>query len=216
MNEEEKIANLWFSAASANLYQVPGQSFRFEAHKYEFGPDDVKQDIMEDDKRIVVPVLPASTIVPIAPISNDVGTWPEKLQLPLIKGIGGSEVVNGYKSGARSSLVSFDGEWYRLKGSGNHQDGFTIRTNQSPEGSWTDVRGCAFMNTAFTELYYTEKITTQLQSQGIMSCNESLGFYTYDAPNCPLVHEKVITLKSYCYERDKFKIASSQFNPLLR
>ena len=44
-------------------------------------------------------------------------------------------------------MVKLNGRWYRLKGSGNNDEGFVVRTTKAKDGDWRDIRGCAFEHT---------------------------------------------------------------------
>lgn len=117
------------------------------------------------------------------------GHWPEGLRQPLIKVVN-DPAAKGPKavaSGVRSCLVKLDGRWYRLKGSGNNDEGFVVRTSQGADGAnWRDIRGSAFAHTAMRENYMTAVLERELAHRGILGCNRAMGMYLYDPPNCPL------------------------------
>jgi len=169
---------------------------------------------------VVVPCIPAREIIisTTEPSQKDVSAWPEELQHPLLKvplGTSGSTLVNrAVASGVRSCLVKVESKehtaesgknaskdtrrgssyWYRLKGSGNHDQGFVVRHNsatpdahgQLGKPAFRDIRGSAFIPTAMRENFMTARIGAALEPLGIPACNEAMGFYTYDPPNCPL------------------------------
>lgn len=145
------------------------------------GPDGV------DD--VVVPAIPALDVV--SGVSAPAAPSPELLQQPVVKvplvqnGLlgqnaplvrNGPHACNAVASGVRSALVKLDGHWYRLKGCGNFDQGFTVRVNQrgalqKGARAWRDVRGAAFPHTAKRELYMTAYVSTRLRDVAV-SCNE--------------------------------------------
>jgi hypothetical protein len=88
-------------------------------------------------------------------------------------------------SGARSALVKLPGAagWVRLKGCGNHEEGFVVRVNKatSDHPEWIDIRGCAFPHTALRELL----LSGTLQQGGRAVCaNKPLAMFLYAGDAC--------------------------------
>eukprot|EP01062_Namystynia_karyoxenos_P066612 TRINITY_DN60520_c0_g1_i1.p1 TRINITY_DN60520_c0_g1~~TRINITY_DN60520_c0_g1_i1.p1 ORF type:complete len:634 (+),score=165.45 TRINITY_DN60520_c0_g1_i1:93-1994(+) len=140
-----------------------------------------------------IPAIPAVDIVcgvPDADTSAVVEQWPEVLRRPLLKVAPGTDGVlplAAVASGVRSCIVHVDGMWYRLKGSGNNDEGFIIRQHpKGADGPWREIRGSAFMHTAARELFMTSHLDSHLAAQGIPGANRALGIYEYGPPNAPL------------------------------
>ncbi len=112
---------------------------------------------------------------------------PQELQLPLIKRSfspaaavevshskpGTRATLQGYASGVRSALVNVQGEWYRLKGCGNHESGLITKgerrpiwNNNSFDGlhDFRQIRGCAFPHTAVRELVFSQRVDSALRA----------------------------------------------------
>mmetsp|Transcript_8733 Transcript_8733/g.16229 ORF Transcript_8733/g.16229 Transcript_8733/m.16229 type:complete len:1331 (-) Transcript_8733:1773-5765(-) len=103
--------------------------------------------------------------------------------------------IHGLASGVRSAIVweNFSSPTYRLKGCGNHHEGFPVETH----GDFGEkmVRGCLFENTAAREMYMNDLITKALQEhapQGFPCANRALGFYQYD------MQEFDVPVSTYC------------------
>jgi len=95
--------------------------------------------------------------------------------------------IKGFQSGIRSAIVQWnDGKFYRLKGCGNNNDGFTIRKMGMPKDA-IEVRGCAFKHTAIRELYMSEVIGEVLSKNGFDSTNHPIGFWMYDEIENPIL-----------------------------
>jgi hypothetical protein len=106
-----------------------------------------------------------------------------------------------YASGIRSALLNdlSKGEWYRLKGCGMPEGGFTVvdalDDNNKPilyvsnrENAYGEegeeivvkkIRGAAYPHTANTELVMTEVISRLLAPSGIVCANQSIGRWDY-------------------------------------
>lgn len=124
-----------------------------------------------------------------------ISQWPLLLRKPLIKvpadkaSLRGALGPKAFASGVRSALIKLNSKWYRLKGSGNNDEGFIVRTSapsKKGEKPWRDVRGSAFFHTALRENYMTAAIAHELEPQGILGANTSMGLYEYGVPNQPL------------------------------
>lgn len=60
---------------------------------------------------------------------NELDVWQVKEALP--------HAPKAVASGVRSALVKLEGNWYRLKGCGNNDDGFVVRHNKGGPGEGT-------------------------------------------------------------------------------
>lgn len=92
-------------------------------------------------RNIIVPAMPVKDLLPLE-VDSSGGAFPSQLQKSLIKcSKDDKDKLTGisvYKSGVRSSLVRLqDGGWYRLKGCGNHEQGFIIEK----VSRWKDAHG---------------------------------------------------------------------------
>ena len=64
-----------------------------------------------------------------------------------------------------------------------------------------DVRGCQFFNSVYRELYFTEKISSLLQSNGLVSGNRALAVWKYEFPadgSKGLQNEHADKIDKYC------------------
>ena len=90
-----------------------------------------------------------------------------------------ASVLLGYASGVRSAVLKVEGQWYRLKGCGNHEAGFITKDDRKPildkngcivgSGkvqtiSFRHIRGCCFPHTAVRELAISERVDTALRA----------------------------------------------------
>ena len=161
-----------------------------------------KQKIEGQEIPVVVPGVPALDIIPADSGTNEIESkmecspLPEIFKQPLMKCPPDHpdclHDLYGVKSGTRSGLVKYDGEWYRLKGCGNNDEGFIIRLHKTPSSAstsdketWQEIRGCAFYNTSLRELYYTSYLSTcaDFQCNNIISANGSIGLCHYMQPS---------------------------------
>lgn len=147
--------------------------------------------------------------------------WPEALKSPLVKEEHDSNAGStlAYGSGQRSALLcdgdgqSSEGKgkverWFRLKGCGMPDRGFTVEDalddNGEPiqisithnETSDTDIndmrllnirkiRGAAYSHTCAIELRMTARIDELLRPKGMCTANRPLGKWSYDSINFP-------------------------------
>ncbi len=106
------------------------------------------------DGVVIVPAIPALALVATESAES---ALPAQLLVPLVKTRSRQEnSLEAVASGVRSALVKVGSKWYRLKGCGNHEDGFTWRSNKA--AGWRDVRGCAFEETALRECFMTAQL----------------------------------------------------------
>ena len=90
-----------------------------------------------------------------------------------------ASVLLGYASGVRSAVLKVEGQWYRLKGCGNHEAGFITKDDRKPildkngcivgSGkvqtiSFRHIRGCCFPHTAVRELAISERLNSALRA----------------------------------------------------
>ncbi|GAB5360400.1 hypothetical protein AAMO2058_000624600 [Amorphochlora amoebiformis] len=108
--------------------------------------------------------------------SSDLSSWPAILQKPLLKvPLSEKHDLKGYACGVRSAIVKVEGQWYRLKGCGNNDQGFPIRINSFNK----EFRGCMFPDTAARELHMSNLVAATLKPIGVLGANEPLGWYEY-------------------------------------
>ena len=135
---------------------------------------------------VVVPGIPALEIVCVAEGGAPELLSPELLRQPLIKvnPAKSAVVLEGRASGTRSAVAKIDGTWYRLKGCGNHDEGFPVRTQAATptEGAKRDIRGCAFPDTAIRELAMAARVNLALAPEGVCGTNEAVGMMLYSSP----------------------------------
>lgn len=139
----------------------------------------MQQCPMDGVNDVVIPAIPALDVVMVDNNNNkkdEQEDLPLTLQMPLIK-VGSNDdgtCFCGVASGARSALIKVSGTWFRLKGCGDWDKGFTVRQNH---GGWRDIRGCAFEHTAKRELFVTESLKS-LMPQSV-SCNRAVAYAFY-------------------------------------
>merc|ERR1711970_740611 len=99
--------------------------------------------------------------------------------------------VKAFASGVRSCTLKIGDEWYRLKGSGNNDEGFIVKcklqkVGQSDEMKFTrQIRGSAWRHTSLRENYIAAHLGNTTEPKGILPANSAMGMYVYDAPNQP-------------------------------
>jgi len=191
------LDELYYGSVPAHLVPVPGAVVRFVRDEWCVNMSAVALEstlarsghiAAGGEADVVVPCIPSRELSCPVPCTN-VSAWPAALRAPLLKAA--TRTPNEPKavaSGARSCLVKLDGSWYRLKGCGNHDRGFEIRSNRSANGKppYHDIRGCAFGPTAIRENYMTATLATALEPKGILGTNVAMGYFLYDPPHCPL------------------------------
>lgn len=195
------VDELYYGSTRVHLRHVPGRSVAYihDAFVQAEGETAVALHtsrktpfFLEDgEQQAVVPNLPAPDWILREGDSSThkeanaahLKRWPEFLQMPAIKipGEGGPWAV---ASGVRSCIVRLDGEMFRLKGSGNNDEGFIV--NEQLKTGVKEVRGCAFEHTATVENHWVTELASSLEPLGISGANEALGWWEYDDPNRPL------------------------------
>ena len=134
---------------------------------------------------IVVPCMPCLD-QKASKSSNNLDAWPDYLKTPLIKT---SEVTlnepKAFASGTRSACIKLNNTWYRLKGSGNNDQGFPIKTSKQvvkagqPPIETRQIRGAAFIHTAICENYYSTELARNMDQHNVYGTNGSMGYYVY-------------------------------------
>ena len=155
---------------------------------------------------ITVPAVPALDLVrtPSAASGDALAALPAALRAPLIK-VRESEAppgaLRGVASGTRSALVKIEGVWYRLKGCGNNDEGFTVRSSAvqklGPDAAGrrtetlydadgkvsffpsVDARGAAFPWTAARELVMSGRLAAALAPFDAASANLPVASMSY-------------------------------------
>lgn len=89
-----------------------------------------------------------------------------------------SKCLFGWKSGVRSAIVPLNNSFYRLKGCGNHDEGFILRKLACRKDG-QEIRGCQFKHTSVREVFMSDYINGILKNEGFESANKPLGIYFY-------------------------------------
>eukprot|EP00026_Physarum_polycephalum_P006469 Phypoly_transcript_06512.p1 GENE.Phypoly_transcript_06512~~Phypoly_transcript_06512.p1 ORF type:complete len:541 (+),score=92.99 Phypoly_transcript_06512:100-1722(+) len=89
-------------------------------------------------------------------------------------------IAHGFHSGRRSGLVCIEGEWYRLKGCGDAENGITTKEVEDGSGKFSEIRGVMFENTSTREIYITQMVNSALQQYSMFSANEPLAYWKYE------------------------------------
>ena len=164
---------IFFGSVPVHLQPVPGRVVPYAPGA--FGPDPArdaagrpartlarKDPLPHPDggPPVVVPCMPCLDTVRTAATADDRGDgdaladWPAALRQPLLKvpaPVAGAP--KAFASGCRSACAKIDGAWYRLKGSGNNDQGFLVKTSSTvlaagePLVATRQIRGAAFEHT---------------------------------------------------------------------
>ncbi|CDW85126.1 UNKNOWN [Stylonychia lemnae] len=107
------------------------------------------------------------------------------------------DILIGFKSGKRSAILKLQesNNFFRLKGCGNMNLGFNKQQMAFPE-EWQEIRGVQFSNTAFREIYFSEKINNLLNQKGFVLGNTPYGLWKYS--------EDIDNLTNDCPKLDKY------------
>ena len=184
---------IYFGSEPVCLVPVPGEVEEYHHSSWEHDFSDAALDSTRarlhrlktrgtDVADVIVPAVPARELHQ-AGNATPPTQWPAPLGCvrPLLKVRSHDSTATAVASGVRSALLrADDGKWYRLKGSGNHDEGVVVRKNA---GGWCDLRGVAFMHTAARELYWTTRLAAAIECTP--SANIALGRFLYSAPNAP-------------------------------
>ena len=88
--------------------------------------------------------------------------------------------IKAYASGKRSALlIDDDGNFIRLKGCGNLDQGFPVEPMAYPPEIAVDVRGCQFQNSVYRELYFQSRVNAILHENNLTGANFPLGIWKY-------------------------------------
>ena len=195
---------IFYGSIPVYLKSVPGKAVPY-VHSY-YSPDTVrdnnnmptktlsrKDEISHSDggPPIVVPCMPCLDAV-ASEEATDLSEWPKLLRSPLIK-VPESECttkndypdLKAFASGVRSACVKLNDKWYRLKGSGNNNQGFPIKTTSQvveagkPAIETRQIRGAAFVHTAICENYYSSELAKEMDQHNVYGANGSMGYYKY-------------------------------------
>mmetsp|Transcript_21614 Transcript_21614/g.40034 ORF Transcript_21614/g.40034 Transcript_21614/m.40034 type:complete len:702 (+) Transcript_21614:50-2155(+) len=196
---------LYYGSAKVFLAPVAGSTigYRHQDWKPLADEESLQRVLLRAEKMgpkgdIIVPAIPALDfgLVGDTTRTDDVDEWPEFMQTPLIKvGKNVPEYMwkmppgaptKAFASGVRSCIFKLKGSWYRLKGCGNNDEGFTVKSEVNPAGDFTrQIRGSAWLHTAIRENYMAAHLANSMEPKGILGANVAMGAYVYDAPNQP-------------------------------
>eukprot|EP00286_Rhodomonas_abbreviata_P029820 CAMPEP_0181292106 /NCGR_PEP_ID=MMETSP1101-20121128/2328_1 /TAXON_ID=46948 /ORGANISM="Rhodomonas abbreviata, Strain Caron Lab Isolate" /LENGTH=565 /DNA_ID=CAMNT_0023396551 /DNA_START=135 /DNA_END=1832 /DNA_ORIENTATION=- len=192
------LDELYFGSVPIAVSKAPGKSTRYihSQWKLSYSDEDLSKTVARTEKYIrpgdedappfVIPGIPAREIVSTGDLQQV--SEPSLLSTPLIKvPVGSPDALNvkGVASGVRSGLLKGPaGEWYRLKGCGNNDEGFIIRTTQAGTDTpaWRDIRGSAFKHTALRECFMAQETIDFLEAEGFPCCNAPYAFFEYGEP----------------------------------
>mmetsp|Transcript_11981 Transcript_11981/g.17965 ORF Transcript_11981/g.17965 Transcript_11981/m.17965 type:complete len:588 (-) Transcript_11981:214-1977(-) len=212
-------SELFYGSQRVRLQQVDGILHGYKHCNYEQRPNapESLQNVLKrkdpipiqdnDHLPVVVPCVPCVDPMLLSCIdkihgehNENLSHWPQELVRvgPLVKRLPTADQNNdnlteffALASGIRSACMRIDGYgWVRLKGCGNHGDGFVVasHTHVPHRVPYCEIRGCAFPHTAKCELFMSSKLESILGPQGIPAANpEALGWFEYTAdPERPL------------------------------
>lgn len=196
---------LYYGSAKVFLAPVAGSTigYRHQDWKPLADEESLQRVLLRAEKMgpkgdIIVPAIPALDfgLVGETTQTDDVDDWPDFMQYPLIK-VGKNipehmlqmpmgAPTKAFASGVRSCIFKLEGKWYRLKGCGNNDEGFVIKSEVNPAGDFTrQIRGSAWLHTAIRENYMTAELAKTMEPKGMLGANVAMGAYVYDAPNQP-------------------------------
>jgi hypothetical protein len=163
---------LFFGSVVTNFAYHPGSVHSSHFHSVDELPSLTVSSI---DNQLVLPDM-STTSIEIQTNIDSVGSIPDELCRPLIK-TNLSSRLKGVISGARSALIKSNlSKWYRLKGCGDNTDGFLIKSISNTKST---IRGCAFLQTTYRELFMTNLISRLFSSHKIECANLPIGWFEY-------------------------------------
>ena len=154
---------IYFGSRRVRLARVGGKAEAFDPADWQvdMSPEALETTLGRAELQLAAGATKAGVVIPAIPArelartrqhgSTSVDAWPEALRLPLLKVGPGADALKlvAVASGTRSCLVRCDdGQWYRLKGCGNSDQGVVVRTNGEGASAWRELRGVAFPHTA--------------------------------------------------------------------
>jgi len=189
---------IYFGSRRVRLARVGGKAEAFDPADWQvdMSPEALETTLGRAELQLAAGATKADVVIPAIPArelartrqhgSTSVDAWPEALRLPLLKVGPGADALKlvAVASGTRSCLVRCDdGQWYRLKGCGNSDQGVVVRTNGEGASAWRELRGVAFPHTAVRELHWTSTLAEPMAACGVPSANAALGWYSYSEPH---------------------------------
>ena len=201
-DDEDEV---WFGSRPARLVVASGVIEPYSRGKY---VEDASHHSLRITRMRAVPIPPPDAnqvplVVPAIPCVElrlssdshfDETVVPVPLRTPLVKTSLDTPGVAtaGIASGIRSALVSVDGKWYRLKGCGNGDGGFAIRTTDAKSGAWRDVRGSAFVHTGRRELHVSDQLGRVPEAVGCVSANVPVALWRYNGAFSPFGQSELL------------------------
>ncbi len=111
-----------------------------------------------------------------------------------------NDYIIGFQSGKRSCIVKIKDRYYRLKGCGNLNEGFSLQYMNFPKGSY-EIRGCQYRYSALRESHMTYSISEILSKKyDLLTTNLPKCIWEYgkiDSEKLCLKNE-LIKIKKYC------------------
>lgn len=176
---------LFFGSVQTKYSNVPGNTYIFTPDTFTLSNDHKQSShrrlqgssyLGDEYANLILPSIPAPDLI-VNQKKEGSHDLPKVLQKPILKDANGKIV--GIQSGVRSGLVCLEGKWYRLKGCGNHYDGFPLRCVSKKDNTW-EIRGCTFEHTCHRELYYFHWINSILEKNKLPVSNIPVGWMEYD------------------------------------
>jgi hypothetical protein len=206
--------DIYFASLPVFFKHVPGETTAFVADEWREDPTSLPLALdrfgllagADGGLPLCQPAIPALDLVRTPTPASLAATeaLPVELRRPLIKvreAEAGEGAIRGVASGTRSALVKLGSSWYRLKGCGNNDEGFTVKTERQAEDKpehapddykpayieFRQVRGSAFPHTAARELVVAGRVATALAPHDAAGANEPIALMLYaDAAQQPL------------------------------
>ena len=205
--QEVEDLEIWFSSRPARLVRAPGTTERFVPDIYVEDASETALKVTvsrgealtapDGGAPVTVPAMPClelgrnNSLQPDALVEERL---PPELEAPLIKSAlqGQGPCVPAFASGVRSALVPLGGVVYRLKGCGNGDGPFVIRTTHAKTGARREVRGSAFVHTGRRELFVAQELTRALSASGCICGNIPVALWRYGAEVSPFGESELL------------------------
>jgi hypothetical protein len=206
--------DIYFASLPVFFVHVPGETTAFVADEWREDPSSLPLALerfgllaaTDAGLPLCQPAIPALDLVRVPTPASTAAfdALPVELRRPLLKvreAEAGEGAIRGVASGTRSALIKLGSTWYRLKGCGNNDEGFTVKTERQAQGKPDDapddykpaftefrqVRGSAFPHTAARELVVAGRVATALAARNAAGANEPIALMLYsDAAQQPL------------------------------